>query len=67
MNVSRSGYYKQLNRKGTTNNYQKNRIALAEDINIAINGYIKYFNTQRLAYSLQYKTPVQYRTEQGFI
>ena len=47
--------------------YKDFKIYLAEDINIAINGYIKYFNTQRLAYSLQYKTPVQYRTEQGFI
>ena len=32
MNVSRSGYYKWLNRKGTINNYKKNRIALAEEI-----------------------------------
>ena len=47
--------------------YKDFKIYLVEDINIAINGYIKYFNTQRLAYSLQYKTPVQYRTEQGFI
>ena len=39
---------------------------LSEDINIVINNYIKYFNTQRLAYSLNYKNPVQYRTEQGF-
>ena len=47
--------------------YKDFKIYLVEDINIAINNYIKYFNTQRLAYSLQYKTPVQYRTEQGFI
>ena len=47
--------------------YKDFKIYLAEDINIAINDYINYFNTQRLAYSLQYKTPVQYRTEQGFI
>ena len=32
MNVSRSGYYKWLNRKGTINNYKKNRLALAEEI-----------------------------------
>ena len=32
MNVSRSGYYKWLNRKGTITNYKKNRIALAEEI-----------------------------------
>ena len=47
--------------------YKDFKIYLAEDINIVINDYIKYFNTQRLAYSLQYKTPVQYKTEQGFI
>ena len=28
--------------------------------------YIYYYNNQRYAYSLKYKTPVQYRTEQGF-
>ena len=32
MNVSRSGYYKWLNRKGKINNYKKNRLALAEEI-----------------------------------
>ncbi|MBQ2891757.1 MAG: IS3 family transposase [Bacilli bacterium] len=42
------------------------KIYLAEDINIAIKDYIKYFNTQRLAYSLKYKTPVQFYTERGF-
>jgi hypothetical protein len=28
--------------------------------------YINYYNNERLAYSLNYKTPVQYRTELGF-
>lgn len=46
--------------------YKDFEIYLAEDINIEINTYINYFNTQRLAYSLKYKTPVQYRIEQGF-
>ena len=46
--------------------YKDFRIYFSEDINTAINAYIKYFNTQRLAYSLKYKTPIQYRTEQGF-
>lgn len=46
--------------------YKDFKIYLAEDINIEINTYINYFNTQRLAYSLKYKTPVQYRIEQGF-
>ena len=41
MNVSRSGYYKWLNRKGIINNYQKNRISLAEEIkNIHKDGYL---------------------------
>ena len=46
--------------------YKDFKIYSSEDINTAINAYIKYFNTQRLAYSLKYKTPIQYRTEQGF-
>ena len=46
--------------------YKVFKIYLAEDINIEINTYINYFNTQKLSYSLKYKTPVQYRTEQGF-
>ena len=46
--------------------YKDFKIYLVEDINIAINNYIKYFNTQRLAYSLKYKTPIQYRIEKGF-
>ncbi|HAR57981.1 MAG TPA: hypothetical protein DCR62_04480 [Acholeplasmatales bacterium] len=105
MNVSRSGYYKWLNCKGTIHNYKKNhsrafnklhenytikrsmsrvgtptdnpvieslngwikaelykdfKIHQVEDIGIAINDYVKYYNTQRLAYSLHYKNPVQY-------
>ena len=32
-----------------------------------INTYIYYYNNERLAYSLDYKTPIQYRTELGFI
>lgn len=47
--------------------YKDFKIYLTEDINIAIDTYIKYFNTQRLAYTLKYKTPIQYRTELGFI
>lgn len=46
--------------------YKDFKIYLADDINIAIKNYINYFNMQRLAYALKYKTPVQYRTEQGF-
>ena len=47
--------------------YKDFKIYLADDINVAIKDYINYFNTRRLAYSLKYKTPIQYRTEQGFI
>ena len=43
------------------------KIYREDDINTAIENYIKYFNTQRLAYTLKYKTPIQYRTELGFI
>ena len=46
--------------------YKDFNFYLSDDINIAINNYIKYFNTQRLAYSLKYKTPIQYRIEKGF-
>jgi len=31
-----------------------------------IKKYVEYFNNERLAYSLKYKTPIQYRTELGF-
>ena len=36
------------------------------NIHKTINEYIKYYNNERLAYSLQYKSPVQYRTELSF-
>jgi len=31
-----------------------------------INAYVKYYNNERPAYSLKYKSPVQFRTEMGF-
>lgn len=31
-----------------------------------IEAYVEYFNNERPAYALQYKTSVQYRTELGF-
>ena len=31
-----------------------------------INAYIHYYNNERLACSLNYKTPVQYKIELGF-
>lgn len=41
-------------------------LANAEDVNEVINDYVKYYNEERPAYSLNYKSPVQFRIEQGF-
>jgi putative transposase len=41
-------------------------IGKTDDIHKAIKAYIYYFNNERMAYSLKYKSPVQYRTELGF-
>ncbi len=38
----------------------------AENIPLLIENYVKYFNNERLSYKLNYKTPVQYKIEQGF-
>ena len=38
----------------------------AEDIPSFIENYVYYFNNERLSYKFNYKTPVQYRIEQGF-
>jgi putative transposase len=32
-----------------------------------IKDYVEYFNRERQAYSLKYKTPIQYRTELGYL
>ena len=37
-----------------------------KDINTAIELYIDYFNHHRVAYRLDYLTPVEYRTIKGF-
>ena len=37
-----------------------------DDLEKGIERYVKYFNTERPAYALNYKSPVQYKTEQGF-
>ena len=34
-----------------------------DDVHKTVKEYIKYYNKEGLAYSLQYKSPVQYRTE----
>ena len=36
------------------------------DVHKTVRDYIKYYNNDRLAYSLNYKSPVQYRTELSF-
>lgn len=38
----------------------------ASDINDVLDRYVTYFNYDRLAYSLGYKSPIQFKTEQGF-
>ncbi len=37
-----------------------------EDIHTAIELYVNYFNNHRVAYRLNYQTPVEYRTLNGF-
>lgn len=36
------------------------------DVQSTIDSYIKYYNEERPAYSLDYKTPIQYKKELGF-
>jgi len=57
---------------GTNKNWSKEEMIVdfnlykTDDVYKTVNDYIKYYNNERLAYSLQYKSPVQYRTEQSF-
>ena len=37
-----------------------------DDVHKTVKDYVYYYNNDRLAYSLQYKSPVQYRTELSF-
>ncbi len=37
-----------------------------ENIPSFIESCVHYFNNEKLSYKLNYKTPVQYRSEQGF-
>ena len=41
-------------------------LANAEDVQKLIDDYVRYFNSSRLAYSLNYKTPKLYKQELGF-
>lgn len=47
--------------------YKDFKLYQAENIYKAIDEYIVYFNNERLACTLGYKNPVQYRSEQGYI
>ena len=38
----------------------------AKDIPKLLNEYVDYYNNQRPAAALQYKSPVQFKLEQGF-
>ena len=42
------------------------KLKSCENIQNLIKNYISWFNHERPAYALQYKTPVQYRTDLGF-
>jgi len=39
----------------------------ADNISDVLNNYVQYFNNDRPPYALGYKSPVQYKTEQGFL
>lgn len=41
-------------------------LSRCHDVAKTIKEFIKYFNNDRLAYALNYKSPIQYRTELGF-
>ena len=41
-------------------------LSKTDDVHKTVKEYINYYNNERLAYSLQYKSPVQYRTELSF-
>ena len=58
MKVSRSGYYKWIKNKDILNNYEVNRKDLGK--------LIKNIHKRKPSYALQYKTPIEYRTQLGF-
>jgi len=41
-------------------------LSKAENVHKTVEQFIHYFNHERLAYALNYKSPIQYRTELGF-
>ena len=46
--------------------YQDFDLADTDDVQSLLDQYVSYYNEERAAYSLNYKSPVQYRIEQGF-
>ena len=42
------------------------KINKSDDVYKTIDEYVYYYNNERPAYSLKYKTPTQFKTEQGF-
>ena len=38
----------------------------SKNIEKTLNEYVHYYNTERMAYALEYKSPIQYKNEQGF-
>ena len=46
--------------------YQDFDLANADDVPALLDKYVTYYNEERAAYSLDYKSPVRYRIEQGF-
>ena len=41
-------------------------ITKVSDLKKALDQYVHYFNTERFAAALGYKTPIQYKAELGF-
>ena len=41
-------------------------LAHSEDVPLLLDAYVRYYNLQRPAAALDYKSPIQYRTELGF-
>ena len=46
--------------------YQDFDLKHCDDIKTFIETYIHWFNNERPAFALQYKTPSQYKTEMGY-
>ena len=38
-----------------------------DSVEVMILNYVRYYNNERPAYALQYKSPIQYKTEMGFV